>query len=236
MHRALSNITYKTLDEDRRIVEGIASTPHSDRMGDIVESLGASYVLPLPFLLDHNHTKAIGSVLEASVSGKGIRFRAQVAKIDTPGAAKDLVDSGWQMIKNGLRRAVSIGFRPIEWKDIPASGNAPGGVRFTKWEWLELSAVSVPANADAQITGVKAAPRFNVRNYSLQEIALRAPIDHQPLNDRQRAAVEMMRERHIDRLEAAARRQRLGIPDEVAVVRLAGSVSRRAGAGKVVRL
>jgi hypothetical protein len=50
----------------------------------------------------------------------------------------------------GLVRAVSIGFRAIEYAFMDS-----GGVRFVETEVYELSAVTIPANADALITSVK---------------------------------------------------------------------------------
>jgi hypothetical protein len=49
-----------------------------------------------------------------------------------------------------LVRAVSVGFRPLEWAFIDG-----GGIRYDKSEVYELSGVVVPANADALISGVK---------------------------------------------------------------------------------
>jgi hypothetical protein len=50
----------------------------------------------------------------------------------------------------GLVRAVSIGFRAIEYAFMDR-----GGVRFVETEVYELSAVTIPANADALITEIK---------------------------------------------------------------------------------
>jgi HK97 family phage prohead protease len=46
--------------------------------------------------------------------------------------------------EQGVIRAASIGFRPLE-----SERNERGGRRFTKWEFLEWSLVAVPANAEA---------------------------------------------------------------------------------------
>lgn len=153
MDRIFSKLTIKSIDEDQRIVEGIASTPTIDRAGDIVEPLGAEYDLPIPFLLDHDHREAVGEVEYAEVTAKGIRFRARIKKISEPGLAKDLVDKAWHLLKLGLRRCVSIGFSASEAEPLPS-----GGYRFKRWTWLELSAVSVPAQPDAVVTGLKRAP------------------------------------------------------------------------------
>ena len=60
-------------------------------------------------------------------------------------------DNAWLMIKNGLRRFVSIGFRTLE----SLYNEATDGLVVTRWEWLELSAVTIPALASAEITSAK---------------------------------------------------------------------------------
>ena len=150
MNRAFVALDIKALDDEQRTIEGWASTPDEDRMGDIVVPKGAKYKLPMPFLLDHDHQSAVGEVDHVEVTDKGIKFRAHIKNIAEPGAVKDLCDSAWSLVKNGLRRAVSIGFRPLEMEPLPT-----GGLKFNSWEWYELSAVSVPAQANAVITGTK---------------------------------------------------------------------------------
>ncbi len=54
MKRAYSLFTVKSIDEEQRIIEGIATTPSTDRMGDIVEPEGAQFKLPIPLLWQHN--------------------------------------------------------------------------------------------------------------------------------------------------------------------------------------
>src|SRR5690606_25612995 len=60
------------------------------------------------------------------------------------------LDEAWQSIKSGLVRGLSIGFRPIKYAFLD-----DGGVEFSEWDWYELSAVTIPANAEASITSVK---------------------------------------------------------------------------------
>lgn len=151
MDRAYSVLTVKAVDEDARLIEGIATTPTPDRMGDIVEPEGASYSLPLPLLWQHDHAKPVGTVDFAEASSKGIKFRAKLAKVAEAGALRDRVEEAWQTLKAGLVRGVSIGFNPTEYSFMEESG----GLRFRAWEWLELSLVTVPANAEATISTIK---------------------------------------------------------------------------------
>lgn len=150
MNRAFVALEIKALNDDAREIEGWATTPEIDRMGDIVLPKGAEYKLPIPFLLDHDHSQVVGEVDHAEVSDKGIKFRAHIKKIAEEGDAKALCDKAWSFIKNGLRKAVSIGFMPKDFEVLPN-----GGLKFTSWDWYELSAVGIPAQPGAVITGTK---------------------------------------------------------------------------------
>ncbi|OWJ83813.1 phage major capsid protein [Haematobacter missouriensis] len=145
MDRMYSTIAIKAVDEDARIITGIASTPTPDRADDVVIPEGATFKLPIPLLYQHDHSQPIGHVVKAKVTKSGIEIEASIAK-----GLSD-VDAIWSKIKAGLVRGLSIGFRGIEAEEIPRSW----GRKFTKWEWLELSAVVVPANAEATILTVK---------------------------------------------------------------------------------
>ena len=151
MKKAYSLLQVKSFDAEQRISKGIASTPSPDRSDDIVDPQGAKFALPIPFLWQHMHSQPIGEVTEAVVTDKGIEVTVQIAKIEEEGKLKDRIDEAWQSIKSGLVKGLSIGFRGITVEDIPRSW----GLHFKEWEWFELSAVTVPANAEASITEIK---------------------------------------------------------------------------------
>ena len=150
MNKAFVALSIKAVDDDERRIEGWATTSAVDRAGDIVMPQGAKYKLPLPFLLDHDHKLVVGEVDRVEVTPKGIKFWAHIKNITEPGEIKDLCDKAWSLVRNGLRRSVSIGFSALKYEPLPS-----GGLKFTQWEWLELSAVGIPANGEAQITTVK---------------------------------------------------------------------------------
>ncbi|HBO3547950.1 TPA: phage major capsid protein [Pseudomonas aeruginosa] len=155
INRAYSTLEVKALDDEKRVITGIASTPSPDRMQDVVEPKGAQFKLPIPFLWQHNHDEPIGHVTEAKVTQKGIEVSVQLTQVEEPGKLKDRLDEAWQSIKSGLVRGLSIGFSAKEFEQIPGSW----GLRFLSWEWFELSAVTIPANAEATITSVKSIDR-----------------------------------------------------------------------------
>ena len=150
MNRAYSLLTVKAVEEDKRIIRGVATTPTVDRVGDIVEPLGVTFKNPLPLLWQHMHDKPIGTVVFDAPTAEGITFTAELPVIEEAGALRDRIEEAWQSIKANLVRAVSIGFRALEyaWMD-------EGGIRFIKTEVYELSAVTIPAQPDAVITSLK---------------------------------------------------------------------------------
>lgn len=154
MNRAYSVLDVKDINDAERSIEGIASTPSADRMGDIVEPLGAKFSLPMPLLWQHHHDKPVGTVDFAKPTKSGIPFKAKLAQVTEPGALRDRLEEAWQSVRAGLVRAVSIGFRSLEYSMLDG-----GGIRFKEWEWLELSLVTIPANAEATITAIKAVDR-----------------------------------------------------------------------------
>lgn len=143
--RAWSVFQVKSIDEEHRIIEGIASTPKLDRQGDVMESDGAVFTLPMPLLWQHRHDQPIGTVVAARATKSGIHIRAQIAKGVLP-----FIEDAWALIKSRLVRGLSIGWHPIKAQQL--SG---GRLHVTKWDLLEVSAVTVPANADTNITLIK---------------------------------------------------------------------------------
>lgn len=129
-------------DGDRWLI-GTATTPSVDRMNDIVEPLGAQYTLPLVLLHQHDHARPVGTVTDASVSRERITVKMRLA--ENVLAADEVL----RLLESGVPLALSIGFRALEAEPLP-----DGGQRYTRWEWLELSIVSVPANQDATLTPV----------------------------------------------------------------------------------
>jgi uncharacterized protein len=149
--RAYSLLEVKAYDEDTREITGTATTPEPDRMGDVVEPLGAKFAAELPLLWQHRHDAPVGTVKFGKPTRSGIPFKASVAKIETPGMLKDQVDLAWDAVKAKLVRGVSIGFRALEYSFMDS-----GGIRFTEVEIIELSLVTIPANASATIQTIKA--------------------------------------------------------------------------------
>lgn len=159
INKAYSQIVIKAVDEEKREIRGIASTPSTDRMGDIVEPSGAEFKLPVPLLWQHDHSSPIGNVTEAKVTKNGIEIVAKlvVPSSDMPSGLQSRLAEAWSSIKTGLVRGLSIGFSPTEYSFLDS-----GGIHFLKWNWTELSAVTIPANAEASITAIKSLAQSQV--------------------------------------------------------------------------
>ncbi len=154
MNRAYSILHLKAVDDDERVIRGVATTPSPDRMSDIVDPMGVTFKNPMPLLHQHDSDRPVGTVMFDKPTAKGITFEARLPKITEPGPLKDRVDTAWGEVKAGLVRAVSIGFRAMEYAFLD-----DGGIRFSKSEVVELSLVTVPANAEAVITTIKSIDR-----------------------------------------------------------------------------
>lgn len=151
IERAYSLLEVKSLDEDRRTITGMATTPETDRVGDIVDPMGAKFAKEIPLLWQHQHDKPVGYATFGKATKTGIPFVASIASIAEAGPLKDLVDMAWQSVKAKLVRGVSIGFRALDFSFMDN-----GGVKFNETEIYELSLVTIPANAGATIQTIKA--------------------------------------------------------------------------------
>lgn len=151
VERAYSRIEVKSFDDDLREIRGIASTPSTDRMGDVVTPSGAKFDLPIPLLWQHWHDSPIGNVVKATVTDAGIEIVARLVK-PIAGMPTQLVarlEEAWASIKTGLVRGLSIGFSSNEYSYIDT------GINFLSWDWHELSVVTIPANSDASIQQIR---------------------------------------------------------------------------------
>lgn len=149
--------------EIKRIEEGgqtyydvMISTESVDRDGDIVEAAGAivtNYLKNPVVLWGHDYRSPesiVGTTTDLEkIPGHGIRSRLQFVPEGVNPRA-DLVRGLWD---GGFLNAASIGFDPKQYEplggDGPAGESYATGYRFSQWELLEWSIVSIPANQDA---------------------------------------------------------------------------------------
>lgn len=153
MKRAYGLFEVKDFDDKRGIVSGVATSITPDRLGDIVEPSGAKFNLPLILLSQHNPGSPVGHVIEAKTRKDRIDVVTQLVDPDMARSqtVKERLLAAWDDVKLNLTRGFSIGFSPLESARIKDSYS----YHFLEWEWLELSLVTIPANADASIQTVK---------------------------------------------------------------------------------
>jgi HK97 family phage prohead protease len=140
-------IVHKAVAEKGDGLEFVLSDSTVDRYGDIVEASG--WVLtnfkknPIA-LFGHSSGFPIGNWANLRIEGGKLIGRLVLAAKGT----SDRIDELRSLIEQGILRAVSVGFRPIE--SDPIDPKQPWGAqRYKKQELLECSLVSVPANPAA---------------------------------------------------------------------------------------
>jgi HK97 family phage prohead protease len=148
MLRKLIRAEFNQLGDDE--VEVVMSTAALARDGHILVPQGCrleNYRANPIILWSHDPDKPLGNSENIEVGQDQIRARVRFAPLGISRKADEIRG----LTKAGVIRAVSVGFDPIEGE--PLDPKRPrGGQRFTDWELLELSFVSVPADAGALVT------------------------------------------------------------------------------------
>jgi len=154
MKRAFQTLTVRSINEERREISGWASRPAIDRMGDVVVPEGASFSpAGVPLLLSHDAAQPVGRVKFGKPTAAGIPFVATIAKVTEPGLLRDRVDLAWQSVKHQIIDSVSIGFTVLD----NAVERIETGLKYLRYEILELSLVAVPAAPGATIDNYRSA-------------------------------------------------------------------------------
>jgi HK97 family phage prohead protease len=112
-------------------------------MGDIIRQDGwdlKAYRNNPVVLFGHDHAQPIGRAHNVRIDKGNLAADFEFA----PEEVNPFAAQVGRMVEAGFLKAVSVGFRPLEAKPMKS-----GGLEFTKSELLEISVVSVPANAEA---------------------------------------------------------------------------------------
>jgi len=141
-------------DDEKRIISFIFSTNSEDRKGDTINNNG--WVLddfnknPV-FLWQHDITEQPLGIIEnlrveeGDLVGDVVFWRSD----RDPALWSDFdkkSDSIYEQYKKGFLKGASVRFKPL---DFNPSSTKKNGIDYTKQYLLEISAVSVPDNADA---------------------------------------------------------------------------------------
>ena len=124
-----------------------ASTVDKDRDGDVIRAEAFTDTIKLylstnpVILLGHDMW---GLPVGKAVDGKIVKDTGVM--IDMEFAETDLGREVRYLVDNGFLNTLSVGFIPRSWETLPE-----GGREYTEVDLLEVSIVTVPANAAAQI-------------------------------------------------------------------------------------
>jgi hypothetical protein len=126
----------------------VITTTKMDRDRDIMETEGANVDPRAPFLWQHIPVNPIGKHLGIEQQDKMI-LKAVSCILDINTLCGDAI----KFIEADVLR-ISHGFRPKKFEAIPdtVGSQVPNGFRVKEYDVVEVSGVSVPANADAIIT------------------------------------------------------------------------------------
>lgn len=97
MNRAYSLIQVKEVSDKRRVFTGMATTPETDRMGDTVNPLGATFRNPVTLLHQHKHDM---------LHSKGVNWAH--------------LDDGLKRGTYAIRRKRAVPFSASELEQLPA--------------------------------------------------------------------------------------------------------------------
>jgi len=136
----------KLIDTKQRTVTHLITTSSIDRMGDIVEAGGAqvaNFMRNPVVMADHDYRieRIIGRAEKIQIESDGIMATTRFHD-------EGLGAMAFNLVKAGMARAWSIGFRPQKAESIESEPGTRSGFRFKIWELLEYSLVAVPANPD----------------------------------------------------------------------------------------
>lgn len=127
--------------KDNEII-GIASSESGDRDGEIIRQEGwdlKNFEMNPVLLASHNYYEfPIGRVTELKIEGGRLYFKAIFSE------ATQKAREAYAMVKEGVLNTFSVGF-------IPRQYDANDSSIITRAELLEISLVSVPANAEAVV-------------------------------------------------------------------------------------
>ncbi len=153
----LTGAHLKIADEEKRIIEGYASTKDIDRMEEII--LPKAFERSLPEFMKnaqmfYGHQtggwnglgKPIGKWLESKIDERGLWVRGKISK------ATQEAEEVWTLIKEDILKALSVGF-------IPKKSEYDEDTKIRTWtdlDLLEISVVPIPANPKALIEQAKA--------------------------------------------------------------------------------
>ena len=143
--------TFKSHESDDGgvMIRGMASTDHSDRVGDVIKAEawtkgGLDQFKNNPIILfNHDYDRPIGRATGVKVTDRGLELEAKISKAAPANVA--------QLVKDGVLGAFSVGFKVKDADYIEETD----GLMIKDAELFEVSVVSVPCNQAATFSLAK---------------------------------------------------------------------------------
>lgn len=150
--RAVTAAAVREVSAERRRLRFVISSEAVDRAGDVIKVDGwrVDRYLRNPVVLWAHQYSMPPIAVATRVWREGGELLSEADFI--PGEVYPFAGSIYELYRRGFLRAVSVGFRPIEWR----YNEERRGVDFFVQELLEYSAVPVPANPEALVVGSQA--------------------------------------------------------------------------------
>lgn len=150
----------RSFDEASRSARFIMTDETPDSYRDIVRAKGADLTRfeknPIA-LLNHRSDLILGTWDDVEVKPKRVEGTVKLAEAGTA----PHVDMAFNFMKQGILRAASIGFMPLEVEKIlDDEGNWTYGFDIKSWILYETSIVSIPANPSALAKAMKQGDRL----------------------------------------------------------------------------
>lgn len=157
------DVEFRSINEDERSFEVVASTETLDSHGDVMRQFWdlSRFEKNGPVLWNHNlalymggdaeDTLPIGKATDVRVESKKLVAKLHLVKGDAD--KEPLVDKIWRRVQQGIQKGVSVGFRPGQ---VTRKVNAAGETEFYELgskerpnELREISLVPMGSNPDA---------------------------------------------------------------------------------------
>lgn len=175
------------VDDGARKIRWCFSDGTVDRMGDTIDPNGWDLVSfmrnPVALWAHDSSQPPIGRASNVTVDGGKLMGDIEFAPAQTYAFA----DTIYRLARDGYISAVSVGFKPIEFK-WANEDEREWGIDFQRQELLEISVVPVPANANALIDA--RAKGIDLRSLEKWAMAVLKDADKPRLSRRRRAAAD----------------------------------------------
>lgn len=146
----------KRMDTRNRTITFVGTKESPDRTGDIIRVAGWEFdnFQKNPVFLWNHDTKVLppGKVTKIVVVGKEVHFDVKFATA----SIQQFAEAVFRSFEEGFLSAVSVGFIPKDVEPIFSDDGMLVGLDILRSELLELSAVAIPAHADALAASIYA--------------------------------------------------------------------------------